>query len=636
MYRHLIWLFLLSPCLFADGKNCDDEWVDTLDEDGYLETPREVNYGGMKIFCQWGCGIPDYDYQMKKIWCLLESTVNTAFYGSPLRFKRPVYSSHFFYTWEIDIDMSECQIYDWPNADGFYNEKRPYQTFPLLTHSQFLDIAFLLRRDLRFYCLDVFQKELNIYKAALPQLEQARDAREYRYVEFSETGRLEFKESGLFDQRIDITIQQLEEKVSDLETKIPGYFLENYEIQRERTEKVIHEIDSLFRSIFQNCLEQHQYEGIAFKGALEDFLGGDFDQAISKIRGMIEIAEKNRTEEQMLAKLYFLKGQIHSEFCLYSDAIVDLTKAIQKNPDLKEAYFERAFAYFELGQFDQAIEDYLTSGIRPSTINATQLGLGMATGVLGGMNSTLVDFVPSVWGAVKNVGEGIWAFAQSPIEVTQEIAEVAVRCIEYLRSEPLVGVVQDMVPELRDLLHNYDKLNDFEKGKQIGYITGKYGTEILCAKYSVKAIKAYVHFKKINRLGTLEMLSLGEKQQLSKATKKVWETRDQIRKGVLKIDETKQGKHIVGHRNYERLLYQEKKPSILTHLDPQKLVQRYAGTGIKDGGGAPGIAGYREIVNFEEVIGYAVDIDTGVETATTWGKIHYAKDGVHIVPYQPR
>ncbi len=26
----------------------------------------------------------------------------------------------------------------------------------------------------------------------------------------------------------------------------------------------------------------------------------------------------------------------------------------------------------------------------------------------------------------------------------------------------------------------------------------------------------------------------------------------------------------------------------------------------------------------------------GIETPTTWGKIHYAKDGVHIVPTNPR
>lgn len=42
--------------------------------------------------------------------------------------------------------------------------------------------------------------------------------------------------------------------------------------------------------------------------------------------------------------------------------------------------------------------------------------------------------------------------------------------------------------------------------------------------------------------------------------------------------------------------------------------------------------GYKEVVNFEEFIGYVVDEHTKEKIATTWGKIHYSKDGVHIVP----
>lgn len=46
--------------------------------------------------------------------------------------------------------------------------------------------------------------------------------------------------------------------------------------------------------------------------------------------------------------------------------------------------------------------------------------------------------------------------------------------------------------------------------------------------------------------------------------------------------------------------------------------------------------GYKELVNFNEFIGYAIDRETGKKIATTWGKIHYAQDGIHIVPTRPR
>ena len=41
------------------------------------------------------------------------------------------------------------------------------------------------------------------------------------------------------------------------------------------------------------------------------------------------------------------------------------------------------------------------------------------------------------------------------------------------------------------------------------------------------------------------------------------------------------------------------------------------------------------MVDFGEFIGYDVNLDTKIKTPTSWGKIHYAKDGTHIVPKKP-
>ena len=98
----------------------------------------------------------------------------------------------------------------------------------------------------------------------------------------------------------------------------------------------------------------------------------------------------------------------------------------------------------------------------------------------------------------------------------------------------------------------------------------------------------------------------------------------------LKIQWDKQGKHIVGHNNYKSLLNR----SVLEHSSPQELIKKFAGTGIKVGKQQPGLPGYQEIVNFGEFIGYSVNRETGKKAATTWGKIHYAKDSAHIVPHK--
>lgn len=113
-------------------------------------------------------------------------------------------------------------------------------------------------------------------------------------------------------------------------------------------------------------------------------------------------------------------------------------------------------------------------------------------------------------------------------------------------------------------------------------------------------------------------------------------TRKKILKSAdLTIHPGKQGKHIEGQANYSKSLADGKKLSILVHSNPQKLIHKYAGTGFRECGMA-GEASYKEIVNFHEFIGYAVSLETGEKISTTWGKIHYAKSGVHIVPTIPR
>ena len=105
-----------------------------------------------------------------------------------------------------------------------------------------------------------------------------------------------------------------------------------------------------------------------------------------------------------------------------------------------------------------------------------------------------------------------------------------------------------------------------------------------------------------------------------------------LKRANLKIQWDKQGKHIENHRNYKIL----ENKSILKHSDPQKLIDNFAGTGTKIGKTTFGEPGFKELINFNEDIGYYVYRETGEKFSTTWGIIHYAKDGTHIVPAKPR
>lgn len=91
-----------------------------------------------------------------------------------------------------------------------------------------------------------------------------------------------------------------------------------------------------------------------------------------------------------------------------------------------------------------------------------------------------------------------------------------------------------------------------------------------------------------------------------------------------KVHIGRQGKHILGHNNYQ------KGKSILniSISDAQNLINKYSGKGRK-------IGTSRETVDFKKVIGKYVDPRTGKSYDTTVGTIHYSKSGTHLVPEKP-
>lgn len=92
----------------------------------------------------------------------------------------------------------------------------------------------------------------------------------------------------------------------------------------------------------------------------------------------------------------------------------------------------------------------------------------------------------------------------------------------------------------------------------------------------------------------------------------------------------KQVKHIPGHNNYQP----SRNRSILSHSDPQGLLDQHAGAGQPQRG-TPGQLGYGNRVDFGQVVGFFVDQSTGARSPTTVGVIHYSSTVAHIVPARP-
>jgi len=154
---------------------------------------------------------------------------------------------------------------------------------------------------------------------------------------------------------------------------------------------------------------------------------------------------------------------------------------------------------------------------------------------------------------------------------------------------------------------------------------------MLTCRYSLKAVKLYTDLRKVNHIMTLEALaSPSTTQKILSEAGKQWAHREMVLKnGTLKINWGKQGKHIIGDKNY--ITNSNKSIWGCSVEKTQSLIDTYAGTGRRARNSLveiPGKAGYQEVVNFDK--------ETGKSLATTWGKIHYAKNGIHIVPYLPK
>jgi tetratricopeptide (TPR) repeat protein len=395
-----------------------------------------------------------------------------------------------------------------------------------------------------------------------------------------------------------------------------------------------------FLSLYDECLKKHPHPKIFYERGMVRFHLGETLDSLDDIKELISFAEKNNYTEFLTSDLYLKEGLGLCETLSYDEAIVSLTKAIEKDPKNKEAYFERAFAYFEKGKFDHALADYLASGFKPHKVDPKKVGAfdplkfsqGLLSGMLKGSKESAVEFVPSILGSLQGINRGLWGLISNPLKVSQDFLEASYICIQYMKENTSYENLSKLAPELQVCLKKWYELDHKTKGQYIGHVIGKYGVDIFMGAGCMKAVRAYRELRKANALLTLESVAHSPKLQkkiIAQCAKEAKFRETLLKEGRLKIIKDRQGKHIPGRHNYDP------KRSILTHNDPQKLVNKYAGTGRKVGDRLPGEPGYKEIVDFEEIIGIWKDEHGTMELPTTNGFIAYSKDGVHIVPTSP-
>lgn len=418
--------------------------------------------------------------------------------------------------------------------------------------------------------------------------------------------------------------------------------IQNIELARASGAEIIKESEKVFYKWLEQtiafCRPRHNNPLAFYESGCLHFLKGNNLEAIEE--GILFIKKASQQMEMsLIAETYLREGQAYGEMLKYDDAIISLTQAINLDPKNKQAYFERAGAYFEIGDFDLSLRDYLASGVKPqaipmSAVEMLAFSTGLTQGILNGGSQGAIEYIPSLLSSLQGLGHGLWALVQDPVPISKELVQSIQSCVNFIRESTPQEALVTIVPELRELFEEWDQIGSGRKGEIIGYVIGKYGVDIFAATGVIKGMKLYRDLKQANNLLTFEAMAISERNKT--LIKLEAASRSQARKEVLnhanlKMQWDKQGKHIEGHRNFD-----SKNKSIFTHSDPQKLACDFGGKGMRVGNKRPGTPGYKEIVDFGEFIGYTIHPDTGEKIATTWGKIHYAKDGIHIVPTKPR
>lgn len=392
---------------------------------------------------------------------------------------------------------------------------------------------------------------------------------------------------------------------------------------------------STFMEIYSHCAKEHGHLSAYYQRGRIHFDYGKFEDCVADITTFIQAGGD---KDSSFAESRLLHGTVLNETGDYDQAIQELSNLIKTEPNNKEAYYQRAIAYLETGEFEGAKSDYYTSEkikeVGQKNVSSEQFAKGLLQGLVEGGHEALEELFPSLWYSLRGVSTTLWTVTQTPLKSYNNFVNACSQAVEasvcYMLQQD-ESLLDEYATEFRALVENFDRLSEHERGRMTGYVIGKYGTDILSGVAVFKGVQTAARLQQANRLCVFEAVTTSEvnaQRVVSNAIRHNTARNEYF--SNIKIHWDKQNKHVVGAHNY-RL-----GGSIFEHIDAQELLVRFAGKGKPTRAGYPGTPGYREIIDFGEFIGYHIEKNTGLRTPTTWGEIHYSKTGAHIVPSRPR
>lgn len=406
--------------------------------------------------------------------------------------------------------------------------------------------------------------------------------------------------------------------------------------------EVINILRKEFRSLYSSyCCINCKNPKIHYDNGFIEFVDGNVEEAMEHTEKYISYCQENNLELEP-GQLVVL-GESYMVLAQFSRAVEVLTEAIKKDPNNKEAYFHRSAANFELGNFDEALEDYLCSDrgskIKKSVLKASaEFSQSFLSSLGSGMVEGAKEFLPNLLNSYFGLQQTFWYAHLNPNEAAQHFINASCemgKCVADYYKKFNQETVDGYVDEMKTLTRNFYQLSESEKGSLMGHMIGKYGIDLFIGMKGAQYLTKYQNLKNINTCYNLEKMALSQasKEAILADSLKFAAEREKYLKNV-KIHWDRQNKHVPGKHNFQA----GKGTITLEQAEIETLVKKRVGTGQRVIGEF-GEAGFKERVDFGKVIGeYALEIK-GQPTQylpTTKGMIIYAKDGkIHIVPSDP-
>jgi tetratricopeptide (TPR) repeat protein len=293
------------------------------------------------------------------------------------------------------------------------------------------------------------------------------------------------------------------------------------------------EITCLCEKLYTLCIEQHNDQNSFYERGLTYYDQGKFLESIADVSKFLDTGQMIPNSDNA-SDLFLAQGKCYSDLALYNEAIEALTNAIHANSENREAYLERAAAYFELGDFDNSIQDFLTSGYRTTPLDSSKLdyAVGFFAGAYSVLKDAFVEFFPGLLNSAKGLSTAIWSLAISPEQFSEDVWNACSSFIQFISNHPTPEILEAISPKLRTLFYDRDSLTSYEIGEYLGHLISKNGIEFFAA---VGAMKAYREMRKANMIMTLETLATSKPKVIEKSAQWSAKHAEAIKK--MRVDE---------------------------------------------------------------------------------------------------